>query len=564
VTVATSRWMAVARGDEPADVVVSGGKVLSVFTREWLDADVAIADGHVVGVAPGYEGLERIDASGAWVAPGLIDAHMHIESSKLMFDEFARAVLPQGTTAVVADPHELANVLGVEGVQWLLDATRNLPLDVFVMASSCVPASEFESPLGAVTVEQMAALLTRDRVLGVAEMMNFPGVIAGSPSELAKAALSDHLDGHAPGVRGKALNAYLAAGIRSDHEATTYAEALEKRRLGMGVMIREASIARNLVDLLPLVREHGPEHCCFCTDDREPNFIVEEGHLNQMVRVAVANGIRPEDALTMASHNAALQHGLHRLGAIAPGYQADLLLFDDLTSFRPRLVLKRGRRVGEVAATPVPEWVTRSMNAAPVTAASFRIGGSGRLVRVIRVIPGQLLTGAELMEPSAHDGELVSDAERDLVKIAVVERHHATGRVGLGFVTAVGLKRGAFASTVAHDAHNIVVLGVDDAAMAACVSRLGEIGGGVVIVDGGAVVAELPLPIAGLMSDRPLLEVYERLTRMERMLLDMGVTLKSPFMSISFLALSVIPDLKLTDRGLVDVKNFRLVPLEAG
>jgi len=564
VTVATSRWMAVARGDEPADVVVSGGKVLSVFTREWLDADVAIADGHVVGVAPGYEGLERIDASGAWVAPGLIDAHMHIESSKLMFDEFARAVLPQGTTAVVADPHELANVLGVEGVQWLLDATRNLPLDVFVMASSCVPASEFESPLGAVTVEQMAALLTRDRVLGVAEMMNFPGVIAGSPSELAKAALSDHLDGHAPGVRGKALNAYLAAGIRSDHEATTYAEALEKRRLGMGVMIREASIARNLVDLLPLVREHGPENCCFCTDDREPNFIVEEGHLNQMVRVAVANGIRPEDALTMASHNAALQHGLHRLGAIAPGYQADLLLFDDLTSFRPRLVLKRGRPVGEVAATPVPEWVTRSMNAAPVTAASFRIGGSGRLVRVIRVIPGQLLTGAELMEPSAHDGELVSDAERDLVKIAVVERHHATGRVGLGFVTAVGLKRGAFASTVAHDAHNIVVLGVDDTAMAACVSRLGEIGGGVVIVDGGAVVAELPLPIAGLMSDRPLPEVYERLTRMERMLLDMGVTLKSPFMSISFLALSVIPDLKLTDRGLVDVKNFRLVPLEAG
>ena len=476
--------MAVARGDEPADVVVAGGKVLSVFTREWLDADVAIVDGHIVGVAPGYEGAERIDASGAWVAPGLIDAHMHIESSKLMVDEFARAVLPHGTTAVVADPHELANVLGVDGVHWLLDATENLPLDVFVMASSCVPASEFESPRGPVTVEQMAGLLKRDRVLGVAEMMNFPGVIGGSPAELAKAALSDHLDGHAPGVRGKPLNAYLAAGIRSDHEATTYAEALEKRRLGMGVMLREASIARNLVDLLPLVKEHGPEHCCFCTDDREPSFIVEEGHINQMVRVAVANGIRPEDALTMASHNAALQHGLHRLGAIAPGYQADLLLFDELTTFRPRLVLKRGHPVGEVDRVAVPEWVTRSMNAAPVTAASFRIAGSGRLVRVIRAIPGQLLTGAELMEPSHHDGELVADPARDLVKIAVVERHHATGRIGLGFVTAVGLRRGAFASTVAHDAHNIVVLGVDDGAMAACVSRLGEIGGGVVIVDG--------------------------------------------------------------------------------
>jgi adenine deaminase len=564
VTLPTPRWMAVARGDEPADVVVAGGKVLSVFTREWLDADVAIVDGHIVGVGPGYEGVERIDAGGAWVAPGLIDAHMHIESSKLMVDEFARAVLPHGTTAVVADPHELANVLGVEGVHWLLDATANLPLDVFVMASSCVPASEFESPHGPVTVEQLAELLKRDRVLGIAEMMNFPGVIAGSPAELAKAALSDHVDGHAPGVRGRSLNAYLAAGIRSDHEATTYEEALEKRRLGMGVMLREASIARNLVDLLQLVKEHGPDLCCFCTDDREPNFIVEEGHINQMVRVAVANGIRPEDALTMASHNAALQHGLRRLGAIAPGYQADLLLFDELTTFQPRLVLKRGRRVGDVAPTPVPEWVTRSMNAAPVTAASFRIAGSGRLIHVIRVLPGQLLTRAEIMEPSVHDGELVSDPGRDLVKIAVVERHHATGRVGLGFVTDVGLKRGAFASTVAHDAHNIVVLGVEDAAMAACVSRLGEIGGGIVIVDGGGVVAELPLPVAGLMSDRPLLEVYERLTRMERMLLDMGVTLKSPFMSISFLALSVIPDLKLTDRGLVDVKNFRLLPLEAG
>jgi adenine deaminase len=556
--------MAVARGDEPADVVVAGGKVLSVFTREWLDADVAIVDGHVVGVAPGYQGIENIDASGAWVAPGLIDAHMHIESSKLMVDEFARAVLPHGTTAVVADPHELANVLGVEGVHWLLDVTEDLPLDVFVMASSCVPASEFESPRGPVTVQQMAELLKRDRVLGIAEMMNFPDVIGGSPGELAKAALSDHLDGHAPGVGGKPLNAYVAAGIRSDHEATTYAEALEKRRLGMGVMLREASIARNLVDLLPLVKEHGPDHCCFCTDDREPSFIVEEGHINQMVRVAVANGIAPADALTMASHNAALQHGLHNLGAIAPGYQADLLVFDDLVAFRPRLVLKRGRPVGEVANTPVPEWVTRSMNAAPVTAASFRVTGSGRMIHVIRVIPAQLLTGLALLEPSLRGPELVADPERDLVKIAVVERHHATGRVGLGFVTDVGLKRGAFASTVAHDAHNIVVLGVDDVAMAACVGRLGEIGGGVVIADGSGVLAELPLPVAGLMSDRPLLEVYERLTGMERMLLDMGVTLKSPFMSISFLALSVIPDLKLTDRGLVDVKNFRLLPLEAG
>jgi adenine deaminase len=556
--------MAVARGDEPADLVVKGGRVLSVFTREWLEADLAIADGHVVAVGAGYRGREAIDAGGAWVAPGLIDAHMHIESSKLMVDEFARAVLGQGTTAVVADPHELANVLGAAGVDWLLDATADLPLEVFVMASSCVPASEFESPREPLTLEQMTQLLKRDRVIGVAEMMNFPGVVAGAPGELAKAALAARVDGHAPGLGGRGLNAYLAAGIRTDHEATTYEEALEKRRLGMGVMLREASIARNLVDLLPLVKRYGPEHCCFCTDDREPNFIVEEGHINQMVRVAVEQGIRPEDALTMASHNAALQHGLERLGALAPGYQADLLILDDLVGFRPRLVLKRGRPVGEIRPVPIPDWVRASMNAAPVTAADFRITGSGGPIRVIRLIPAQLLTGEVWVEPARSGEELVADPRRDLVKMAVVERHHATGRIGKGFVTALGLRRGAFASTVAHDAHNIVVLGVDDADMAVCVSRLGEIGGGIVVAEGGAVTAELPLPVAGLMSDPPLAEVYQRLTRMERMLLDMGVSVQSPFMAISFLALSVIPDLKLTDRGLVDVRNFRLVPLEVG
>ena len=556
--------MAVARGEEPADLVVRGGRVLSVFTREWLEADVAVADGHVVAVGPGYQGRETVEAAGAWVAPGLIDAHLHIESSKLMVDEFARAVLPQGTTAVVADPHELANVLGVDGILWLLEATRDLPLEVFVMASSCVPASRFESPRGPLTVNEMDALLGHQRVLGVAELMNFRAIIAGDPAELAKAALSDHVDGHAPQLGGRELNAYLAAGIGSDHEATTYPEALEKRRLGMGLMLREASIARNLADLLPLVKEYGPDHCCFCTDDREPNFILEEGHVNQMVRLAVERGIRPEDALTMASHNAAVHHGLRRLGAVAPGYQADLVLFDDLVGFRPRLVLKRGRRVEEIPAVAIPEWVRGSMNAAPVSAASFRVGGAAGAVRAIGVIPSQLLTAEERVEPARRGEELVADPGRDLVKIAVVERHHATGRVGIGFATHLGLRRGAFASTVAHDAHNIVVLGVDDADMAACVTRLGEIGGGLVIAEGGTVVAELPLPVAGLMSDLPLAEVHDRLTRMERMLLDMGVSVPSPFMTISFLALSVIPELKITDLGLVDVARSRLVPLEVG
>ena len=553
--------MAVARGDEPADVVLSGGHVLSVFTKEWLDVDVAVQDGHIVGLGR-YEGRERLDVSGSYLVPGFIDAHMHIESSKLMVDEFARAVLPHGTTAVIADPHEIANVLGPAGIHWLLDSCTDLPLDVYVMASSCVPASRFESPLHPFTLADIEGLLRHERVIGVAEMMNFPGVIAGEAAELAKlqTGLTDHVDGHAPGVRGPALNAYIAAGIGSDHEATSFEEALEKRRLGMWVLLREASIARNLRDLLPLVKRYGTDRCAFCTDDREPDFIVEHGHINQMVRVAVEEGISPEDAVVMATLNAATYHRLWRLGAIAPGYQADILVLDDLESFRPRQVLKRGVPP-RVVKLDVPDWVRQTVSIAPIEAASFRIAGFPKRIRVMRVIPAQLLTGVESVAPTVTDGCVVADPARDLVKIAVVERHHATGRVGVGFATNVGLKRGAFASTVAHDAHNIVLLGMDDGDMAACAKRLAEIGGGIVIADAGQVVEELPLPIAGLMSDRPIDEVNERLRSMEHRLQGMGVTLASPFMTLSFLALSVIPELKITDRGLVDVNRFELVPL---
>jgi adenine deaminase len=553
--------MAVARGDEPADLVLAGGRVLSVFTKEWLDVDVAVKDGHVVGLGR-YEGRERLDVYGAYIVPGFIDAHMHIESSKLTVDEFARAVLTHGTTAVVADPHEIANVLGTDGIHWLLDSCTDLPLDVFVMASSCVPASGFESPRRPFSLGDIESLLRRRRTIGVAEMMNYPGVIAGLESELAKldSDLTDHVDGHAPGVTGARLNAYVAAGIRSDHESTTFEEALEKRRLGMWVMLREASIARNLRDLLPLVKRYGTDRCMFCTDDREPDFIVEQGHINQMVRVAVADGISPEDAVVMATINPATYHRLWHLGAVAPGYQADLLVLDDLHAFNPRLVLKRGA-APRFVKLEVPEWVRQTVNVAPVDSSSFRIPAGPKRIRVIRVIPAQLLTGADSMEPSRRDGELVADPSRDLVKIAVVERHHASGRIGLGFATNIGLRRGAFASTIAHDAHNIVLMGVDDRDMAACAARLAEIGGGIVIAEGGRVVEELPLPVAGLMSDRPLAEVHDRLQSMSRRLASMGVTMEAPFMTLSFLALSVIPELKITDRGLVDVGRFELVPL---
>ena len=535
--------------------------MLSVFTKEWLEVDVAIVDGHVVGLGH-YDGGERLDVAGAYLVPGFIDAHMHIESSKLTVDEFARAVLAHGTTTVVADPHEIANVLGTDGIHWLLDSCADLPLDVFVMAPSCVPASRFESPRRPFTTGDIESLLRRHRTIGVAEMMNFPGVIAGSEAEVAKlqTGLTDHVDGHAPGVRGPALNAYVAAGIRSDHEATTYEEALEKRRLGMWVMLREASIARNLRDLLPLVKRYGSERCMFCTDDREPGFIVEEGHINQMVRVAVADGISPEDAVVMATLNPATYHRLWQLGAIAPGYQADILVLDDLRSFVPRQVLKRGAAPRFVKLV-VPEWVRQTVHLADVDASSFHVAAGPRRIRVMRVIPSQLLTGVELVEPTTRDGCIVADPKRDLVKIAVLERHHASGRVGLGFATNVGLQRGAFASTVAHDAHNVVVLGVDDADMAACAMRMVDIGGGIVIADGGRVVEELPLPVAGLMSDQPLAAVHERLNSMEWRLAAMGVTMTAPFMTLSFLALSVIPELKITDRGLVDVARFELVPL---
>jgi adenine deaminase len=562
LTAIDARWMAVARGDEPADLVLAGGRVLSVFTKEWLEVDVAIVDGHVVGLGRYPKSRETLDVRGAFLVPGFIDAHMHIESSKLMVDEFARAVVAHGTTAVVADPHEIANVLGTDGIHWLLDCCEDLPLDVFVMASSCVPASQFESPRRPFTVGDIESLLRRSRTIGIAEMMNFPGVIAGGASELDKLStgLTTHVDGHAPGVRGPALNAYVAAGIGTDHEAFTFEEALEKRRLGMWVLLREASIARNLRDLLPLVKRYGTDRCAFCTDDREPDFIVEEGHINQMVRVAVEEGIKPEDALVMATINPATCHRLWRLGAIAPGYQADILVLNDLKSFRPRQVLKRGAPP-RFTKLEVPEWVRQTVSIGPVDASSFRVPAGPRKIRVMRVIPAQLLTGVEAVEPAVRDGAVVADPSRDLVKIAVVERHHASGRVGLGFATNVGLKRGAFASTVAHDAHNIVVLGVDDADMAACVMRLAEIGGGIVIAEGGRAVEELPLPIAGLMSDRPLAEVHERLRSMEGRLKAMGVGMASPFMTLSFLALSVIPELKITDRGLVDVNRFELVPL---
>ena len=559
-----ARRLAVARGDEPADLVLRGGRVLSVFTREWLDVDVAICDGVIAGLGE-YEGAETLDADGAYVVPGFIDAHMHLETPKLLPSEFARLVLPLGTTAVVADPHEIANVLGTDGVHWLVDVCEHLPLDVFFTASSCVPASRFESPRRPFTPGDLESLLRRKRVIGLAEMMNFPGVISGAPSELAKLSVegADHVDGHAPGVLGHALQAYAAAGIGSDHEAFTAEEGRERLRAGMWLLIREASAARNLRALVPLVAEFGPARMAFCTDDREPEHIAEDGHINAMVRDAVSYGVSPEDALVMASHHPALWHGLGDLGAIAPGYQGDLLLLPDLERFVPEIVLKRGQAVQEIMPTVVPEWVTQSVRVRPVAAEDFQIRWESGPARVIGLVPGQIITEALVEELNSEDGLALADPSGDLAKIAVIERHLGTGRIGLGFVRGFGLQRGAFASTFSHDAHNLIVVGVDDDDMARAVGRLVELGGGLVVIDGASVTAELPLPVAGIVSDLPLARVIEASEATVAAVHALGSEVPSPFQSLAFLALSVIPSLKITDRGLVDVNAFELVSLQA-
>jgi adenine deaminase len=568
--------LAVARGDRPADLLVANGRVLSVFTGELLECDVAVAGQHVAALGPWgtYQGVEVFDAGGLTLLPGFIDGHMHIESTKLTVGEFARAALPHGTTTVVIDPHEIANVFGLDGVHAILDSARDVPLDFFVNVSSCVPASPFESNGATVDGAAIARFLQSEpNALGVAEMMDVHGVVSGSDEALSKIEAAYRLgdrviDGHAPGLSGRNLNAYLAAGVRSDHECVSYDEALEKRRLGMWIMIREGSAARNLEALLPLVLRFGPENCLLCTDDREPNELIRDGHINAVMRKAVSLRCPPSHAVAMGTLNAARCHRLHRYGAVAPGYVADLVAVPDLVSFRPVRVWKRGRLAaadGEavgVPAIPAPEWMRGSIHVDPLAPEAFTIAANGR-VRVIGVESGQIVTRALVADPSTRDGAAVADPARDLAKISVIERHRRTGRIGLGFVTGFGLRRGALASTQAHDAHNVVVVGMDDADMATAVNRLIELGGGQVAVAGGRVAAEVPCPLGGLLSDRPAEEVGAAVERMEQAARELGTTIRAPFMAMSFLALSVVPELKITDRGLVDTVRFELVPLEA-
>jgi adenine deaminase len=561
---ATPRALAVARGDEPADVLITGGRVFSDATREWIDTSLALADGVIAGWGE-REAMEVVDVDGAALTPGFVDAHMHLESTKLWIDEFIATVLPAGTTAVAADPHELANVLGVPGILALMAAAAPLPFTFGVYASSCVPASPFESAGATLDASDIAELITRHGARGVAEVMNFPGVIGGDEEMLARVAVAGRLrvDGHSPGVSGAALDAYLAAGVESDHESTVLAEAEEKRRKGMWVFLRQGSASQNLVDLAPTIVAHGTDKAAFCTDDREPDTLRRLGHVNDCARLAVASGISEIEAILLASTNPARYHGFDALGSLGPGHQADVLAFSQLGSWRPDRVWQRARPMvtggalvpGAVPAVPVPDLLRDTVNIGALPSADALVlpMALGTHVRAI---------GVESHSLTTLRTELEVEPDADLAHAAVVERHRATGRVGRGYVTGFGLARGALASTVAHDAHNVVVVGRSGEDMHTAVARLAEIGGGQVAVLDGAVLAEVPLPLAGLMSDRSAAEVSAQIEALNRAAAErLGTTVQEPFMQLSFIALSVIPQLRLTDGGLVDVDRFAYVPV---
>ncbi|NLX08810.1 MAG: adenine deaminase [Chloroflexi bacterium] len=562
--------IAAARGAVPADRLLTNLQLVNVLTGEVYPSEIAIKGGVIVGVGHGYHAAETVDLGGWFVAPGLIDAHMHIESSLCVPPEFSRVALLHGVTTAITDPHEIANVVGLDGIRFMLDAAACSPMSLFVMASSCVPATHMETNGASLDAAALQSLLENPAVLGLAEMMNYPGLLSGDPDVLAKLAAFEGrvIDGHCPGLSGHDLNAYVIAGIHSDHECTTVEEAREKLRQGLVIFIREATNAHNLRPLLPLITSENSRRICFCTDDRQPADLLDDGSVDHMVRVAIAEGgIDPIMALRMATLNTAEYFRLHDRGAIMPGRRADLIVFSDLHAPRAEQVYVAGQIVAENGALtiPIPPLPTNGLPPSVEidwSTLDFTIPAQGRRVRVIGSIPDQLVTEHRILDAAIHDGQAVADPARDILKMAVIERHGVSGQIGLAFIQGIGLKCGAIAGTVAHDHHNLVVIGADDASMTAAVRAVEQMGGGLVAVDGERVLAELPLPVAGLMSTAPIDAVRAALDRLlDVTARELGSTLHDPFMAMSFMALEVIPSLKLTDAGLVDVNEFRLVEL---
>ena len=548
---------------------IKNGRVVDVFSGQIEKKDVAIFGGVIVGFGD-YRAREMIDVKGDFLCPGLVDGHVHVESSMVTIPEFARAVLPHGTTSVVIDPHEIANVLGREGIRFMAESARNVPLNVFIMLPSCVPATPMETSGAILKANDLEPLFKEPWAIGLAEMMNFPGVIFRDPEVLKKIEMArgKRIDGHAPMLSGKGLYAYLTAGIRSDHECTTLKEAKEKLKNGMWIMVREGTTARNLRDLIPLITPKNSRRFLFVTDDRHPKELLEEGHIDSMVRQAIRWGIDPILAIQMATLNSAEYFRLDDLGAIAPGYRADIVTFDHLGRFQIKKVFKNGILVAEDGKMLFPPIRNRkgprvkgSVRIKPLKKDAFLLRSDQSLAKIIQLIPGQIVTKKVTKKILLKDGAAHPDIKEDILKIAVVERHKATGNIGIGFVQGFGLKKGAIGSSVAHDSHNLVIVGTNDQDMLKVVEVIQAMRGGLVVVLDGKVLASLPLPIAGLMSGAPVTQVNHQLEALHGAAKTLGCKIPDPFMTLSFLSLPVIPELKITDKGLVDVNLFKFVPL---
>ena len=562
---AFERWqrrVLVAQGKAPADTVLSGARVLNVFTQQLVYADVAISDGMIAGVGAYPDADNRVELEDAVIAPSFIDAHIHIESSMLWVPEFVRATAPHGTGIVIADPHEVANVAGLAGIEAMRQAAVSLPLHIRWTAPSCVPASPLESPGAELTVEDITTMLAWRECAGLGEMMNFPALLSAEREIHDKIEAARHLprDGHSPGLHGAAVQAYRAAGIGSDHESTGREEAQAKLEAGMMLMLRQGSSEKNVLELLPLVNDATWHRCCFGSDDRDAHDLLENGHVDDILRTVIGAGLDPVRALTMASWNAAQYWRLWESGAVAPGYEASFVILDGAlqglnvreTWFRGEQVARNGVFTGVIPEREPPTQLTTSVRIAPIHLSDLRLPAH-EATRAVGLVPDQILTRVVEIEPTIENGLAVADISRDLLKLACVERHHETGRVGVGLVTGFGIRRGAIAGSIGHDAHNILAVGANDLDLLAAIATVADMQGGLAVVAGGEVIAALPLPIAGLMSDQPLESVARDYGAVEWAARSLGATPTSPFGQLAFLGISVIPAARVTDRGFLEV-----------
>ena len=561
------KLIATAKGETSADLLLSNARIVNIFTAEIEKGSVAICQGRIAGIGDYGRAKQKIDLQGKYLAPGLINGHIHIESSMLHIAEYARAVVPRGTSAIVTDLHEIANVAGLKGVRYLMDCARGLPLDCYFMAPSCVPATHLETSGAELGAKELKIALRWKNVIGLGELMNFPGVLMQDREVLKKVKLAKGkaIDGHAPRVSGKDLNAYLAAGASSDHESTTFEEGREKLRRGMYLMIREGSSEKNLDELLPLVTDKTYKRCLFVTDDRTCADLLKEGDIDAVVRKAIARGLDPVRALQMATINTAEHFRLRQVGAVAPGYVANLIVIDDLSKLsvdmvfhKGKLAAQKGKPLFSASWRSDPE-ITHSVNVKPFNVEALKIPASRKNLPIIEIVPGQVTTKSIKLEVKVRNGFVVPDIEQDILKLVVVERHKASGNIGLGLVKGFGLKKGALGSSIAHDSHNIIVAGTNDQDIFAAVKEIERLQGGLVAAAGGKIKGSLALPIAGLLSEEPLEAVVSKLEELQKIAAGLGCVLPSPFATLSFLALPVIPELRLTDKGLVDVIAFKLL-----